>query len=592
MTNGVPPAVILIAGALVVPVLKGKIKSAYLTLLAAVALTTVLFTPAGSHWTVKVLDYSLIFGRVDALSRVFGVIFGMIAFIGVLFALNVRDDLQHMAALTYAGSALGVTFAGDLITLYIFWEGLAISSMFLILARRTRASQAAAFRYVMVHIFGGLCLLAGIVLYMRESGTTQFGYIELQGLSAWLIFVGIALNAAIPPLHPWLKDAYPESTFSGAVFLCALTTKSAVYVMARTFAGTELLIWLGAAMVCFPLFYALVEDDIRRVLSYMLINQVGFMMCGIGLGTPLALNGAVCHAFCDILYMGLLFMVAGSVMLMTGKVRCTELGGLYRSMPMTCVFCLIGAASISGVPLFNDFVSKSMIVTAAAHEHMDRLWLILEFASVGAFVCAGIKFSLRTFFGPDPGLEAKEPPANMGLAMAIAALLCVGVGVYPEPLYRILPYSVDYTPYTVAHVVDELQLLLFGGLGFILICRFGLYPAEDRAIYLDTDWFYIRAARLFYNIMDRVLNGINAFCERGLAQIMPEWLGRISARPLTTLVMMFERISAKAHTAGMDVEPAERREEVSLLPMGVAVLISLLFLLSLFVTFLVVFSRR
>lgn len=592
MTNNIPPALILIAGALVVPVLKGKIKSAYVLLLGLLALAAVLLMPLGSYWNVKVLDYTLVFGRVDALSRVFGIIFGVITVIGVMFALNVPDDLQQMAALTYAGSALGVTFAGDLITLYIFWEGLAISSVFLILARRTRASQAAAFRYVMVHIFGGLCLLAGIVLYMRESGTTQFGHIELQGLYAWFIFVGIALNAAIPPLHPWLKDAYPEATFAGAVFLCALTTKSAVYVMARTFAGTELLIWLGAVMVCFPLFYAFVEDDIRRVLSYVLINQVGFMMCGIGLGTPLAVNGAVCHAFCDILYMGLLFMVAGSVMLTAGKVRCTELGGLYRSMPMTCVLCLIGAASISGFPLFNDFISKSMIVTAAAHEHMDRLWLVLEFASVGAFVCAGIKFSLRTFFGPDRGLEAKEPPVNMRMAMAIAALFCVASGVYPEPLYRILPYPVDYAPYAVAHVVDELQLLLFGGLGFMLIRRLGLYPIEDRAVYLDTDWFYIQGGRLFYRVMDGVLNSINAFCERSLAQIMPAWLGRISARPLTTIVRIFEQVSGRTRRVGMEGESAGRREEVSLLPMGVPVLISLLFLFSLFVTFLVVFSKR
>jgi len=528
MGNPIPPAAIFIIGALCIPFLKGRLKSAFMLLLPALAFIILLKMPEGKYWIVNLMDYNLIFGRVDRLSMVFGYIFTLISFIGILFALQVDDDLQHMAALMYAGAALGVTFSGDFFSLYIFWELLAISSTFLILARRTVASQAAAFRYILVHVFGGLCLLAGIVIYVQNSGSMEFGYIGLDGMGSYLIFIGIALNAAIPPLHPWLQDAYPEATVTGAVFMSALTTKSAVYIMVRTFPGTELLIWLGAFMTALPIFYAVLENDIRRVLAYSLINQVGFMMCGIGIGTQLAINGTVSHAFSHILYKALLFMAAGSVLHMTGKIRCTDLGGLYKTMPLTCLFCLIGAASISAFPLFSGFVSKSMIISAAAHEKLPIIWLILQFASAGVFHHAGIKVPFFTFFGEDSGIRTKEPPLNMLLAMGFAAFLCIAIAVFPGLLYSILPYPVHYVPYTAAHVVGQLQLLMFGALAFCLLILSGHYPAEMRAVNLDADWFYRKGARLFYAIMDKGLNGLNRISDQIFSGGLAGYLGRIS----------------------------------------------------------------
>ncbi len=524
----VPPAAIFIIGALCLHFLKGRLKSTFMLLLPSLAFIILLNMPEGKYWIVNFMDYNLIFGRVDRLSMVFGYIFTIISFIGILFALQVDDDLQHMAALMYAGGALGVTFSGDFFSLYIFWELLAISSTFLILARRTAASQAAAVRYILVHVFGGLCLLAGIVIYVQNSGSMEFGYIGLSGIGSYLIFIGIALNAAIPPLHPWLMDAYPEATVTGAVFMSALTTKSAVYVMVRTFPGTELLIWLGAFMTALPIFYAVLENDIRRVLAYSLINQVGFMMVGIGIGTQLAINGTVSHAFSHILYKALLFMAAGSVLHMTGKIRCTDLGGLYKTMPLTCLFCMIGAASISAFPLFSGFVSKSMIISAAAHEKLPIIWLILQFASAGVFHHAGIKVPFFTFFGEDSGIRAKEPPLNMLLAMGITAFLCIAIAVFPGPLYSILPYPVHYVPYTAAHVVGQLQLLMFGALAFCLLILSGYYPAEMRAMNLDTDWFYRKGGRLFYSITDKWLNGLNRISDQIFARGLAGYLGRIS----------------------------------------------------------------
>jgi len=364
---------------------------------------------------------------------------------------------------------------------------------------------------------------------------------RLAGIDSYLIFLGIAVNAAIPPLHPWLSDAYPEATVAGAVFLSAFTTKSAVYLMARMFPGTELLIWLGAMMTAIPIFYAVLENDIRRVLAYSLINQVGFMMCGIGIGTALAINGTVSHAFCHILYKALLFMAAGSVLHVTGKIRCTDLGGLYKTMPLTCLFCIVGAASISAFPLFSGFVSKSMIISAAAHNKLVIVWLILQFASAGVFHHAGIKVPFFMFFGHDSGIRAKEPPLNMLIAMGIGAGLCVFLGVYPYPLYAILPYPVDYIPYTGAHVVGQLQLLMFGALAFCLLILSGFYPAEMRAINLDTDWFYRRLSLRLYRFSDNILNKMNQACETIFAQKLPdslaEWAKDGAARTLVILML-------------------------------------------------------
>jgi multicomponent Na+:H+ antiporter subunit D len=497
MIEPVPPTAILMGGALLVPVLKGRLKTFYMVFLPVLTFVDLLYMSAGKYWIVRFLDYDLIFGRVDKLSMVFAYVFVLITFIAIIYALHVKDDAQHMAALVYAGAALGVTFAGDLFSLFIFWEILAISSVFLVLARKTTESSAAALRYFMWHFFGGLCLLAGIIFYVLKRGTAEFAYIGLDDPATYLIFVGFCLNAVVFPLHAWLPDAYPRATVTGAVFMSALTTKSAVYILARTFPGTPILIWAGAFMTCFPIFYAVIANDMRRVLSYSLINQVGFMVCGIGIGTQLAINGVVSHAFCHIVYKALLFMSTGAVLHMTGKIRATDLGGLHKTMPFTAVCCMIGAASISAFPLFSGFISKSMTVLAVAEEHQVVVWFMLLFASAGVFHHAGIKVPYFIFFGHDSGIRSKEPPVNMRIAMAMAAFICIFLGVYPAPLYNILPFPVDYQPYTAFHVLGMLQLLMFGALAFTILILSGYYPAELRAINLDTDWFVRLPARRF-----------------------------------------------------------------------------------------------
>ena len=487
------PGLVLILGAWILPLLKGRVKSVAMLLVPGAALIGCLVMTPGTYGVVSFLGQELVFGRVDKLSLVFSYVFSIMAFLGMVYALHVKDDSQHITALTYAGGALGVTFAGDFLSLYVFWELMAVSSVLLVWMKREASAVAAGFRYLLVHVFGGLILLAGILLHWSQTGSLAFGDMgAFSGGVAWfLILVAFLLNAAVPPLGAWLPDAYPEATVTGAVFMTAFTTKSAVYVLIRGFAGTEILVWLGAGMAVYGVVYAVLENDARRLLAYHIISQVGYMVCGVGIGTELALNGTTAHAFAHILYKGLLFMGAGAVLQMTGRRKLSEMGGLYKTMPLTLGLYMIGAFAISAVPLFSGFVSKSMVVSAAGEDHRGLIFLVLTLASAGTFLHTGLKLPYYMFFGKDSGLRGKEPPRNMLAAMGLAAAACVIIGVFPGLLYRVLPNAVDFVPYTLSHVTSTLGMLGFTALGFFLLLKH-LDPEPTTS--LDTDWFYRRGA--------------------------------------------------------------------------------------------------
>jgi len=588
MTDAVPPVIIFVVGALLLPFIPGRFKSAWLLLIPVIGFLNLMVLGEGTHFRIDFLDYHLVLGRVDKLSLLFAYVFHLISFIAILYALHVKDKLQQMAGLLYAGSALGAIFSGDLFSFFIFWEMLTVSSIFLIWARRTEAALGAGYRYLLVHAAGGLCLLAGIVIHVNQTGSIQFDYLGLNGPGSYFIFLGFGLNCAWPLFHPWLTDSYPEATITGTIFLSAFTTKVAVYALARGFPGTEALIWIGAVMTGFPIFYAVIENDLRRVLAYSLVNQVGFMVCGIGIGTALAINGAVCHAFNDILFKGLLFMSMGAVMYRTGKINGTDLGGLYRTMPLTCIFCMVGAASISAFPLFSGFVSKSMVMDAAASGHMRIVWFILLFASAGVFHHAGIKIPYFAFFSHDSGLRPKEAPIHMLLAMGIAAFLCIFIGTYPAPLYALLPYPVDYVPYTAPHVVGQTQLLFFSALAFTLLLRAGIYPAEIRCINLDADWFYRKGGKVFFLIFDRVLNGLNRFCDRvfvkgivgALCTVSKDIAARLSLIVMVSIWMLMGVRGERLRTKKMDLYADMMGGTV---PIGIGAGVSTLFLVLIFI---------
>jgi multicomponent Na+:H+ antiporter subunit D len=490
-----PPFVLFFGAAVLTPFLRGRVRGGILLLVPLLGGLSLLGLEPGSYGQITVMGYRLILMRVDKLSLLFGYLFHLASFLAFLFAIHLKKEegasLQHTAGLLYAGSALGAVFAGDFITLFVFWEILALSSVFLVWARGSRRSLASGIRYLVVNVVSGVLLLAGAVVHAHETGSIAFEYMGLGGIASWLILLSFGIKAGFPLLHNWLVDAYPEATPTGTVFLSAFTTKVAVYALARAFPGAELLVWVGVTMTVFPIFYAVIENDLRRVLSYSMINQIGFMVTGIGLGTALSVNGAVAHAFNDVIFKGLLMMSMGAVLYRTGKINGTDLGGLYKSMPLTATFSMVGAASISALPLFSGFVSKSMVMAAALEEGHGWVWLLLLFASAGVVEHAGIKIPFFSFFAHDSGIRTKEAPPNMLLAMGIAAVLCVAIGTFPQwTVYPLLPYPVEYAPYDATHVVTQLQLLFFSSLGVFWMMRTGWYPPEKRSVNLDFDWVY------------------------------------------------------------------------------------------------------
>jgi multicomponent Na+:H+ antiporter subunit D len=461
--------------------------------------------------TLSFVGYELVPLQVDRLSLAFGLVFAIAAFLGGVYALHLREAGQQVAALLYAGSGLGVVFAGDLFTVFVFWEVMAIASAWLIWARRSDISYRAGTRYFFVHLTGGSVLLGGILLHFGETGSLAFTPMQ-GGVGSWLILAGFLVNAAVPPLHAWLPDAYPRATVTGAVFLSAFTTKTAVYTLIRGFAGWEILVVLGVVMALYGVVYAVLENDIRGILAYHIISQVGYMVAGAGIGTPMAINGATAHAFTHILYKGLLFMGAGAVLHASGRSKLTELGGLARLMPLTLGLYMVGAFSISGFPLFSGFVSKPVTIHAAELSHLGWAALLLHLASVGTFLHTGLKLPYFTWFGPERRMELSPVPKGMLVAMGLAAALNVAIGVLPGSLYAWMPYPVHYDPYTGSHLVKSAQLLLFTFLGFWLLRdRLG----GEATIALDTDWFYRRPAGLAYRLaavqVDRAFGAV----ERG-----------------------------------------------------------------------------
>jgi len=500
------PGLILIAAGLAMTALHGTARTALILLAPACVVGIVVALPDGVLWNATFLGYNIAPFAVDKLSRLFALVFAVMAFGGGLFALKQGSRTEVPAAFVYAGAAIGVTLAGDLLTVFVYWEIMAVGSTLVLWSAGTAASYRASMRYAMVHLFGGVLLMAGIVGHVATTGSTQFERIALDMPAHWLILAGFLVNVGAPPLSAWLPDAYPEASWSGTVFLSAFTTKTAVYVLMRGFPGTELLILVGLFMVFYGIVYALLENDMRRILAYSIVNQVGFMLVGIGIGTQMALNGAAAHAFAHILYKALLLMSAGAVLYETGRRKCTDLGGLFRTMPLTMLCGTIGALSISSFPLTSGFVSKSMVAQAALDGHLEVVWLLLTAASAGVFLHAGIKFPWFVFFQKDSGLRPPDPPWSQRLAMLFFAALCIGLGIFYEPLYRLLPFPVDYAPYTGPHVVGMLQLLLFSGLAF-----FVMLPLLKRTltITLDTDWFYRRLGPMLVSVLGRMIVAVD-----------------------------------------------------------------------------------
>ena len=513
---GTHPATALLVGGLAAALLRGRFASFALILAPLFGLGFVASLEVGTTSSIHLFGYDMLGVVVDQQAKLFGYLFHIAALVAGIYSFHLRDPWQVSMSLFYAATAVGVAFAGDMLSLFLWWEGLAITSVFQIWGRRTKQAEEAGFRYLFFHVASGLLLLAGILIRYHGHGPEALSLdpltTSLEGgdTGSLLILLAIGIKAAFPGLHVWLKDGYAEATHSGPVWLCAFTTKCAVCMLARLFPGAEVLITIGGLMAMFPIFYAVIENDLRRVLCYSKINQIGFMVVGIGIGTELAIDGAIAHAFTHVIYKGLLFMSMGAVLFRTGEIRGSHLGGLYKTMPWTTGFCIVGAASISAFPLFSGFVSKSIIITEAAKNGHLLVWLCLLFASAGVFHHAGIKIPFFAFFAHDSGKRPKEAPINMLIAMGISSFLCIFLGCNPQWLYELLPNGAGgYHPYDATHVITQLQILLFSALAFTLLNLWGKYPPELPSVNLDIDWVYRKLGRGFLDFGESFWNGLN-----------------------------------------------------------------------------------
>ena len=549
------PGLILIAGALILALVPANVRPGLFLLFPLFSLYYVMTQPDGYVITGSLNGIELILFEMDALSRVFGMIFSITAFTGGIYAWHMKELGQQTMALLYAGGALGVTFAGDLLTLIIFWELMAVSSTWLIWAQRTKESDGAGMRYLIYHILGGGLFLSGILLHYAETSSLAVETIPaIYSLPNILMLSGIAVNAAVVPLHTWLADSYPKATITGAVFMSAFTTKSAVYVLIRMFPGWDILIWFGAIMAIYGVMYAVICKDIREILAYHIISQVGFMVCGIGLGTEMALNGATAHAYSHILYKSLLFMSTGAVLYAAGSSKMIHLGGLFKKMPWVFALYMIGALSISGLPLFNGYISKSMTISAAGYAHEEVAMLLLLLASVGTFLSVGLKLPYYTWFSrpavsrpanenlttetENQSTDLRPIPLNMYMAMGLTAAACLLYGLYPDALYRYLPYAVKYNPFTIYHFVEVMQISI---MTLIIFWIFRKKMAPESILALDIDWFYRKLTpmlnTLFVHKVDRFFDVAE---ERvlGIASSLSSWfqdpLSSVLIKPAAT----------------------------------------------------------
>lgn len=547
---------------------------------AALSAMVMALLPLGMIWEVHFFgEYQLMLIHVDRLSWLFALAFTIMAVICSVYGYHNKKRLEGLAALVYAGSTVSMILAGDWISLIFFWELMAVSSMYLVYAGGMRDSRKASFRYIIIHMFGGNLLLGGILLLI-SSGDLLVGPVTDSGsLAFWLVLLGVAVNGVIPPLHTWVADAYPESSPTGGIFLSCFTTKATIYVMIRVFAGADLLIWVGVAMALYGAIYAIMENDARRLLAYHIVSQLGFMVAGVGMGSVMGIDGAAAHAICNILQKSLLFMCMGAILYATGKRKITEMGGFAKSMPYVFLCFLVAGFAISGVPLFNGFISKSITISAAAEGGLGTVELLLSLASIGTFLSIVLKMGYYIFLA-EPGngqlnsegmVSAARPqtlPMGMKIAMGVTAILCVVTGVFPQILYGVLPLDLAYHPFTVDHLTQTGGLLLMAIVPFLLFLP-NMKPKDK--ISLDFDWFYRIPLKRLIQAFSK------ACCD------VQEVVGRTALALIHKTAPFFKNPMAGIVSA-VDGKPHEEYDEDTYrLPIGypmVMIILVLLFLLS------------
>ena len=556
MINSFPPGLVMFLGAFLVPFFPHIYRQFYMLFLVFLS-ASALFSAEGSHLIIQLQEIQFILHHSDNLSFPFAIVFHIAAFLVIIYGAHIKDWKEQLAILSYSGAAIAALHAGDLFTLFLWWEATAFTSVILIFCGKTYRAYKSAIRYIVIQVGSGILLLSGAILLFQNSNEAIFQELDIYSTAGLLVFIAFGIKAAFPFFNGWLQDSYPEASEVGTVALSAFTTKLAIYALARSFAGVEILIYIGALMTFFPIFFAVIENDLRRVLAFSLNNQLGFMVVAIGIGTELAINGAVAHAFAHIIYKGLLFMSMGAVLYRVGTCKASELGGLFKYMPITAVCSIVGAVSISAFPLFSGFVAKSLIMSSLGYEGLTFIYFMLLFASAGVLHHSGIKIPFFAFFAHESGLKPKEAPMNMIVAMILSSLLCILIGIFPSQFYQILPYNTYYQPYDFSHVLSQLQLLMFAVFAFICLWHFKIYPPELNSTVLNSDWFY---RVLFYKI-------INIFISR----VFKIW-DNFSKKIISLIIFLYQVIQRSSVQSGNSAVKVGRSTVLILFSLGFVLL--------------------
>jgi len=504
MIESVPPFAYVLVAAFLVAVLPARVGHPLGGLATAAVGVQALLLENGTHLDAGFLGFDVVFLNVDDPARLLAVAVATLATAAVLYAAVTDVDRVRTAfALSYVASTVGVVFAGDWLTMIFFWELMAVTSTLLVWHYGGEAVRA-GFRYALFHGTGGTILLAAVVVHYGAVGS--FHYADNVGIAEAalpLAAVGIGINCGFIFLHSWLPDTYPRPHVASSVFLSVFTTKTAAYVMYRAFPGEQMwLAYLGGAMAVYGVFYALLQYDPRRLLTYHIQAQVGYMLAGIGLGTAKATAGGLAHMFNNVLFKALLFMAVGVVVYRTGVEDIREHGGLWNVMPLAFLAYVLGAASITAVPGTNGFISKNMVLDEAHHVHVlevglegtplygDVLWWLLLVGAVGTFM-SFLKLGYYIFFHGDDTLEPADAKPGQTVAMLTVGGFCLLYGLVPGLLFELLPLSEaaieELHPYSTGHLLESTALFVVSLVLFWTlkgpIGRLAWLPDVDRVLF-------------------------------------------------------------------------------------------------------------
>nr|WP_195892509.1 Na(+)/H(+) antiporter subunit D [Halopiger goleimassiliensis] len=544
------PPLLVFAAALLVLVLPRIAGYAIGALSLAAVLGISMLAPEGQHLAMESFlgHFEVVPFYVDDFSRLLGIGLGFLGVCAVLYAYS-SDASRAMTAiaLSYVGSSVGAVFAGDWLVLVFMWELMALTSTVLVWHYGGDAVRA-GFRYALLHGTGGVIVLFAVAAHYVEAGTFVYGPGGIaNGLPALLAVVGMGVNVGFIGLHVWLPDTYPRPHFAASVFLSVYTTKTSAFVLYRAFpvdAGSDLAIYIaymGGLMSVYGATFALLQHDMRALLSYHIQAQIGYVVAGIGIAaaaaSELAAAGAMAHTFNNVLFKSLLFMAVGVVIFRTGEEDLYKLGGLWREMPLTAVAFGLGALSITAIPGFNGYVSKGMIFDAAdphyyGVEEFQVLYYLLWLGAIGTLL-SFIKLGYYVFFHGESDIEVADAKPGQTVAMLGLGGACLLFGVWWQGLADLAPLAEVHDgvietiypggethlfPYSFSHLETAAILTGVAAVTFVVVRKpLSKLDLPDPATVLYPAGYYVGrwsmlATTELYAAVDRIVVGLVKRC--------------------------------------------------------------------------------